>query len=159
MRRRKISARRQEYEEAFPTVTGRIPAEVKEKLAEVLRAEDLNFSEWVQARVAGSGAQTTAAYRRGRTEGRKEGETEGYQRGRAEGERVAATAGFRAGLLASIFADAHGRRYNAATLAQRLAEHPDQLAVAQRLMPDDYRPDLTRLMRAAEQGRAPASTP
>ena len=158
MRRRKISARRQEYEEAFPTVTGRIPAEVKEKLAEVLRAEDLNFSEWVQARVAGSGSQTTAAYRRGEEAGREQGEAAGYQRGRTEGEQVAGTAGFRAGLLASNFAAEHGRHYDPTAIARRLLEHPDQRAIAERLIPAAYQRDWARLMRAAEQGRAPAST-
>ena len=147
MPRRKISARRQEYEAAFPTVTGRIPAAVKEKLAEILRAEDLNFSEWVQARVAGSGAQTTAAYSRGEQAGREQGEVQGYQRGRTEGERAAGAAGFRAGLLASIFAAEHGRRYNAATLAQRLAEHPDQRAIAERRIPAAYQRDWARLLR------------
>ena len=156
MPRRKVSPRQQEYEAAFPTVTGRIPATVREKLAELLRAEDLNFSEWVQARVAGSGAHTTAAYRRGRTEGNKEGDAAGYQRGRAEGEQLGGAAGFRAGLLASIFAADHGRSYNSATIAQRLAEHPDQRAIAERLIPEVYQRDFARLLRATGQARAPA---
>ena len=148
MSKRKISPRRQEYEAEFPTVTGRIPAAVKEKLAEILRAEDLNFSEWVQARVAGSGAQATAAYRRGRTEGQKAGEAAGYQRGRAEGEQVAGQAGFRAGLLASIFADEHNRHYDAVTIARRLLEAPEQRAIAAHLIPADYQRDWARLQRS-----------
>ncbi len=158
MPRRKISARRQEYEAAFPTVTGRIPAAVKEKLAEILRAEDLNFSEWVQARVAGSGAQTSAAYSRGERAGREQGEVQGYQRGRTEGAQAAGAAGFRAGLLASIFAAEHRRRYDPATIARRLLERPDQRAIAERLVPATYQRDWARLMQAAEQGRAPAGT-
>lgn len=143
MPRRKVSPRRQEYEAAFPTVTARLPAAVKEKLAEVLRAEDLNFSEWVQARLAGSAAQSTAVYQRGR----REGEATGYQRGRTEGERVGGDAGFRAGLLASIFAAEHGRRYHSATVAAGLVEHPEHRAVAERLIPADYRQDWARLLR------------
>jgi len=153
-----MTPQRQAYEAQFPTVTGRIPAAVKEKLAEILHAEDLNFSEWVQARVAGSGAQATAAYRRGRDKGQKDGEAAGYERGRTEGERIAGMAGFRAGLLASIFAAEHGGSYSGATVAQRLAELPEERAIAERLIPADYRRAWERLMRAADQ-RCTADTP
>lgn len=146
-----MTPRRQEYEAAFPTVTGRIPAAVKEKLAEVLRAEDLNFSEWVQARVAGSAPQTTAAYRRGRTAGQKEGQATGYQRGRAEGEDVAGIAGFRAGLLTAAFAADHDRHYPPEAVARRLVEHPEQRAIAERLIPDAYRRECARLLREVQQ--------
>lgn len=154
MPKRKISPRRREYETAFPTITARIPAAVKEKLAEVLRAEDLNFSEWVQAQVAGSGAQATAAYQRGRTEGEKAGEAEGYRRGRAEGEQVGGAAGFRAGLLAHAFANEHGRRYHAATIARYLAEHPEQRAIAERLLPAEYLADWRRTVGAVASRQA-----
>ncbi|HVA90430.1 MAG TPA: hypothetical protein VNL71_11380 [Chloroflexota bacterium] len=121
------------------------------------RRARLQGGGWVQARVAGSGTQTTAAYRRGRTEGRKEGEVDGHQRGRAEGEQVAGIAGFRAGLLASAFAADQGRHYDASTVARRLLGPPDQRAVAERLIPTDYQPDWARLLRAVEQGRVPAA--
>jgi flagellar biosynthesis/type III secretory pathway protein FliH len=143
--RRKLSPRRQEYEATFPTATARIPGEVKAKLAELLRAEDLNFSEWVQARVAGSGAQTTAAYRRGQAEGRKQGDAEGYRRGRAEGEEVARVAGFRAGVLASIFAEHEGRSYDPASIVRSLADDPRQAAIADRLIPAEFSMHLARL--------------
>ncbi len=158
MAKRKISARRKEYETAFPTVTARIPAAVKEKLAEVLRAEGLNFSEWVQVRVAGSGAQATAAYQRGKAEGEKAGEAAGYRRGRAEGEQLGGAAGFRAGLLAHAFANEHGRGYHAATIARYLAEHPEQRAIAERLLPADYHRDFARLVRVPVQGSAGAGS-
>ncbi len=155
MPKRKVTPRRQEYEAAFPTVTGRIPAAVKEKLAEVLRAEDLNFSEWVQARVAGSTAQSTAVYRRGQTEG----EAAGYQRGRAEGERAGADAGFLAGLLVSTFAAEHGRHYRSEAAARRLSEHPEPRAIAERLIPADYRRDWERLLHAAGRDGTSARRP
>jgi flagellar biosynthesis/type III secretory pathway protein FliH len=152
-----VTARRQQYESAFPTVTARVPAEVRDRLVAVLQAEDLNISEWVQARVAASEPQATAAYRRGQEAGRKEGEAAGYARGRADGERVAGLAGFRAGLLASIFAAAQGRSCNAATIAQRLLEQPEQRRIAEAVMPEAYRPALAALLRAAERARARAS--
>jgi flagellar biosynthesis/type III secretory pathway protein FliH len=151
--KRQRSPRRQEYEAAFPTVSARIPAEVKEKLAQMLRAEDLNLSEWVLARVADSAPQLAAAYERGRIEGRQEGEASGY----ARGVQVAGTAGFRAGLLASLFAAENGRSYNATTIAQRLLEHPEQRRIAEGLLPEAYRPALATLLRAAERARARAS--
>jgi hypothetical protein len=154
MRRRELSPRRQEYEAAFPVVTARIPAAVKEKLAKVLRVEDLSFSEWVQARVAGSGAQATAAYQRGRAEGEKAGEAEGYRRGRAEGEQVAGIAGFRAGLLTAAFAADHDRHYPREGVAQRLVEHPDQRAIAERLIPADYVADWRRTVGAVTSRQA-----
>ena len=64
---------------------------------------------------------------------------------------MAGLAGFRAGLLVSSFAADHGRSYNSATIAQRLAEHPDQRAIAERLIPADYQRDWAHLLRAADR--------
>ena len=71
---------------------------------------------------------------------------------------MAGIAGFRAGLLAHAFAAEHGRSYSAPTIARGLAEHPDQLAIAERLIPADFQREWARLLRGAAQGRAPAST-
>ena len=158
MPRRKPPSRLR-YEAEHPSLTVRVPAEVKAKVLAAAQAEGLSVSEWVQAMAAGHAAKAADAYRRGEDAGREKGEAEGYQRGRAEGEQLGGIAGFRAGLLTSIFAAEHGRQYNATTIAQRLAEHPDQRAIAQRLIPADYQRDWVRLLRAAEQGRAPVSTP
>ena len=97
---------------------------------------------------AGHAAKAAEAYRRGQDAGRQEGDAAGYQRGRAEGERLGGLAGFRAGLLASAFAADHGRHYAPATVAQGLAGHPEQRAIAERLIPADYQRDWTRLVRA-----------
>jgi flagellar biosynthesis/type III secretory pathway protein FliH len=151
--KRKVTARRQQYEAAFPTVTARIPAEVRQRLLAALKAEGLHFSEWVQARVAGSAPQLAAAHERGRALGRKEGEAAGSERG----VQVAGLAGFRAGLLASAFAAEHGRSYHALTVARRLLEHPDGRAIAEALIPTDYRKDWARPIRAAERAQAPVT--
>ena len=82
-----------------------------------------------------------------------------YQRGRAEGEQVGGSAGFRAGLLASVFAADQGRYYDASTVARRLLEHPDQRAIAERLIPADYQRDWARLLDALAPGRAPVGGP
>jgi hypothetical protein len=158
MPRRKPPSRLR-YEAEHPSLTVRIPAEVKAKVLAAAQAEGLSVSEWVQAMAAGHAAKAADAYRRGHDAGREEGDAEGYRRGRAEGEQLGGVAGFRAGLLTSIFAAAHGRSYDPATIARRLAQHPDQRAVAERLIPADYQRDWTRLLRAAEQGRAPVTTP
>ena len=157
MPRRKPPSRLR-YEAEHPSLAVRIPADVKAQVLAAAKAEDLSVSEWVQAMASGHAAKAADAYRRGEAAGRKAGDAEGYQRGRAEGEQVAGIAGFRAGLLASVFAAEHGRHYNSATITQRLAEHPDQRAIAERLIPADYQRDWSRLLRAAEQAQAPAST-
>ena len=158
MPRRKPPSRLR-YEAEHPSLTVRVPAEVKSAVLAAAQAEDLSVSEWVAAMAAGHAAKAADAYRRGQDAGRQEGDAAGYQRGRAEGEQVADLAGFRAGLLASVFAADHGRHYDASTVAQRLLlEHPDQRVLAERLIPPDYQRDWTRLMRMADQGRAPAST-
>ena len=157
MPRRKPPSRLR-YEAAHPSLTVRIPAEVKAAVLAAAQAEDLSVSEWVQAVAAGHAAEAADAYRRGVEAGLQEGEATGYQRGRAEGEQLAGAAGFGAGLLASIFAAEHGRHYNATTVAQRLARHPDQRRIAERLVPPDYRGDWDRLLRAVEQARPTADT-
>jgi flagellar biosynthesis/type III secretory pathway protein FliH len=151
--RRKVTARRQQYEAAFPTVTARVPAEVRERLLAALKAEGLTFSEWVQARVADSAPQLAAAYERGLAVGRQDGEAAGY----ARGVQVAGAAGFRAGLLASLFAAENGRRYSGLTIAERLLEQPEHRRVVEAVMPEAYRPALAALLRAAERARARAS--
>jgi flagellar biosynthesis/type III secretory pathway protein FliH len=158
MPRRKPPSRLR-YEAEHPSLTVRIPAEVKAKVLAAAQAEGLSVSEWVQAMAAGHAAKAADAYRRGQEAGRQEGDAEGYERGRGEGEQLGGTAGFRAGILAANFAADHGRSYNSATIAQRLAEHRDQGAIAERLIPADYQRDWARLLRAAEQGRAPVTTP
>ena len=157
MARRKPPSRLR-YEAEHPSLTVRIPAEVKAKVLTAADAEGLSVSEWVQAMASGHAAEAADAYRRGQDVGRQESDAAGYQRGRAEGEQVAGQAGFRAGLLAHAFAAEHGRSYNAATIAQRLAEHADQRAIAERLIPADYQRDWARLLRTTEQGRAAANT-
>lgn len=62
------------------------------------------------------------------------------------------------GLLTSAFAAEHSRSYNAATLAQRLAEHPDQRVIADRLVPADYQADWARPRRAVTPKRSGVST-
>ena len=146
------------YEAEHPSLTVRLPAEAKAKVLAAAQAEDLSVSEWVQVMAGGHAAKAADAYRRGQDAGRKEGEGAGYQRGRVDGEQVAGLAGFRAGLLVSNFAAAHSRSYNPASIVQHFLEHPDQRAIAERLIPADYQRDWTRLMRAAEHRRAPVST-
>ena len=145
------------YEAEHPSLTVRVPVEVKAAILAAAQAEDLSVSEWVQAMAAGHAAKAADAYRRGQDAGRKEGEGAGYQRGRADGEQVAGFAGFRAGVLASRFAADHGRSYNPATIVQRFLEHPDQRAIAERLIPADYQHDWTRILRTAERAGAPVS--
>ena len=66
---------RQRYEAEHPSLTVRVPAEVKARIAEAAKAEGLSVSEWVQAMAAGHAADATAAYRRGLDAGREQGET------------------------------------------------------------------------------------
>ena len=157
MPRRKPPSRLR-YEAEHPSLTVRIPAEVKAKVLAAAQAESLSVSEWVQAMAAGHAAKAADAYSRGQEAGREAGDAEGYQRGRAEGEQVAGIAGFRAGLLAHAFAAAHGRHYDPATIARRLSEHPEHRAIAERLIPTDYQRDWARLRRGAAQSQVPDST-
>jgi hypothetical protein len=83
MRRRKITPAREQYEAAFPTVTARVPAEVKQKLDTVLASQGLNFSEWVQAHVAEAALGHEQAAAAGRAAGYREGLAEGRSQGRA----------------------------------------------------------------------------
>ena len=142
MPRRKPPSRLR-YEAEHPSLTVRIPAEVKAAVLAAAQAEDLSASEWVQAMAAGHAAKAADA----------------YQRGRAEGEQAAGLAGFRAGLLASIFAAEHGRHYAAETVARGLLGHPGHAAIAEHLIPAAYQPDWVRLMHAVAPGRAPVASP
>ncbi len=142
MPRRKPPSRLR-YEVEHPSLTVRIPADVKAKVLAAAQAEDLSVSEWVQAMAAGHAAKAADA----------------YQRGRAEGEQVGGSAGFRAGLLASTFAAEHGQHYASETVAQRLLGQPGQAAIAERLIPAAYQPDWARLMHAIAPGPAPVASP
>ena len=145
------------YEAEHPSLTVRVPAEVKAKVLAAAKAEGLSVSEWVQAMAAGHAAKAAEAYRRGQEAGRRQGEAEGYERGRAAGQELGGSAGFRAGVLTALFAAEQGRSYSAPTIAARLAEQPDQLAIAERLIPADFQREWARLLRAAGHGRAPAT--
>jgi len=156
MPRRKPPSRLR-YEAEHPSLTVRIPAEVKVAVVAAAQAEGLSVSDWVQAMSSGHAAKAADAYRRGQDAGRQEGDAAGYQRGRAEGEQVAGLAGFRAGLLASGFAADQGSHYDASTVAQRLVEHPEQRAIAEHLIPADYQRDWARLVRTTDQGQRAAA--
>ena len=74
--RRGRSPSRLRYEAEHPTLTARVPAEVKAALT----AEGITFSEWVRGRAAGDaavrheeGAIRQAAYAAGLAEGRSQG--------------------------------------------------------------------------------------
>ena len=142
MPRRKPPSRLR-YEAEHPSLTVRIPAEVKAAVLVAAQAEDLSVSEWVQAMAAGHAAKAADAYRRGR----------------AEGEQAAGIAGFRAGLLTSAFAADHGRHYAPETVAQRLLGQPGHAAIAERLIPAAYQPDWARLLHAVGPGWAPVASP
>ncbi len=81
--RRKASPARQRYEAARPTVTARIPAEVKARLDAVLQAEGVTFSAWVEAQAVGAAAQQAQAETAARAAGYREGLAEGRAQGRA----------------------------------------------------------------------------
>lgn len=100
MTRRKVPPSRMRYEASHPSLTVRLPAEVKVKVQEAARAEGLSVSEWVQATAAGHTAEIAGAYRRGQEEGERAGEVRGYARGLDAGRRAGELAGYRAGLLA-----------------------------------------------------------
>ena len=109
------------YEAEHPSLTVRVPAQVKARVLAAAQAE-------------------------------------GYERGRAAGQELGGSAGFRAGVLSALFAADQGRSYSAPTIAARLAEQPDQLAIAERLIPADFQREWARLLRAAGHGRAPATS-
>lgn len=143
------------YETAHPSLTVRVPAAVKAQVQAAAAAEGLSLSEWVQAMAASHTPDVTAAYEQGRAAGRTEGEAAGYQRGRTEGEQVGGLAGFRSGLLASLFAAAHDRGYDATTIAQRVIEDPVQRAIVERVLPAHYQGDWRQLVRQAKRGTTP----
>jgi hypothetical protein len=72
MPRRKPPSRTR-YETEHPSLTVRVPAEVKAQVLAAARAEDLSVSEWVQAMAAGHAADAGRAYARGLAEGRAQG--------------------------------------------------------------------------------------
>ena len=72
MPRRKPPSRTR-YESEHPSLTVRIPAEVKTQVLAAARAEDLSVSEWVQAMAAGHAADAGRAYERGLSQGREQG--------------------------------------------------------------------------------------
>ena len=82
MPRRRLTPARQQYEAAFPTLTARVPSEVKDKLTTVLQAQGLNFSEWVQAQAAGAALGHEQATATGRVAGFRAGLSEGRTQGR-----------------------------------------------------------------------------
>ena len=61
------------YETEHPSITVRIPAEVKAQVLAAAKAEDLSVSEWVQAMAAGHAADAGRAYDRGLAAGRAQG--------------------------------------------------------------------------------------
>jgi hypothetical protein len=61
------------YETEHPSITVRIPAEVKAQVLAAAQAEDLSVSEWVQAMAAGHAADAGRAYERGLAEGQAQG--------------------------------------------------------------------------------------
>lgn len=130
MPRRKPPSRLR-YEAAHPSLTVRIPTEVRAKVLAAAQAEGLSVGEWV-AKVGS-------------------GEADSYERGRADGERLGGIAGFRAGLIASAFAVAKGKGYRAPTIAKPLVTNHSQRAVAERLMPVEFQAEWHRLVqRCAE---------
>ncbi len=129
------------YETAHPTVTARVPVEVKARLDAGLQAEGLNFSEWVQAQVAGHAGKLADAHARGFAEGHaagvKGGDAAGYARGLADERPIAANAGLVAGVLLVAFrgASQDGKALgDEETLGRHLLDRPDQRAVAEELM-------------------------
>ncbi len=71
--RRKTSPARLRYEAARPTVTARIPAEVKARLDAVLQPEGVTFSAWVEAQAVGAAAQHDQTEAAARAAGYREG--------------------------------------------------------------------------------------
>lgn len=73
------SPSRMRYEAAHPTITARVPAEVKVALDAALAAEGRTFSEWVRQQVAGA-----SAVRREEDVVRQAGYAAGLAEGRAQ---------------------------------------------------------------------------
>ena len=147
MPKRSAPPARRRYEVAHPTVTARVPAAVKTTLHARLAADGLTFSEWVQAQVAQSTPDLTAAYGRGCTAGYAAGETAGYARGQADGVRQGRAAGFRAGILASELLHADGGHYDARTVAGHVLAQPGQRAIVEALLPEEVHRAWRRLVR------------
>lgn len=136
------------YEAEHPTLTARVPTEVRDKLQAALAAEGLNFSEWVQAQVAGHVADAAAMYEKGRSAGYTAGEKAGYRKGRQDGATVGQWGGFVAGLLEARFRERKGQAIDPDGLARHLLKHPEQRAVAEAVLKDrDYGQELARLLR------------
>lgn len=110
MTKRKIPPARQRYEAAHPTLTVRIPAEVRTTLQQAAEAEGLSVSEWLQAQVAGHVSDVAQAYQSGIDHGRR--------------------AGMYAGLLMALWAQQNGQHHDPVRIVRYLADHPDLLTVA-----------------------------
>ena len=72
MPRRKPPSRLR-YEAEHPSLTVRVPAEVKVSVLTAAAAEGLSVSEWVQAMATGHARDAAKAYERGLAEGRIQG--------------------------------------------------------------------------------------
>ena len=81
--RRKASAARQRYEAARPTITARVPVEVKARLDALLEAEGVTFSAWVEAQAVRAAAQHEQVEAAARAAGYREGLGEGRAQARA----------------------------------------------------------------------------
>ena len=138
------------YEAEHPSLTVRVPAEVKARIRAAAEAEGLSVSEWVQAQVGGHVADAAAAYERGRAEGYGAGEQAGYRKGRQAGEEAGRWGGFVAGLLEARFLAAKGKAVDPDALAQHLLQHPERRAVAEAILrARGQGPELARLLRRA----------
>lgn len=152
MSNRKVPPSRRRYEEAHPSLTVRVPAEVKVKVQACARAEGLSVSEWVQAQAAGHNADAAETYRRGLEEGERSGEARGYAKGLREGGRQGRIAGYRAGILAYGLNLKSGRAFNIATIARHVLDTPGQAAeVGDILRAAGLGAAWARLMRAKEK--------
>jgi len=137
------------YEAEHPSLTVRVPAEVKAKIQQAADAEGLSVSEWVQAMAARHTPDVTAAYEKGRAAGRTEGEKAGYQRGRSDGEAAGRSGGLAAGLLEAAFLARQNKHWPVETVAGWLLEHSDWRAAAEAVLKSRGHGDaLARLLRS-----------
>lgn len=95
---------RQRYETTHPTLTVRIPADVKTAIAQAAQAEGLSIGEWLQAQVAGHVTDVATAYQRGYTLGSR--------------------GGWIAGIISTEWVHATGRSYNRDSIGQKLDADP-----------------------------------
>lgn len=130
MPKRKAPPSRQRYEQGHPSLTVRLPAAVKERVAELARAQGLSVSEWVQAAAAEHEADPADAYRRGRDDGYADGHKAGAAEGRRAGLAVGARAGARTGILLDVLARKDGREFDVTAVAHKLAADEEGLQIA-----------------------------